>query len=460
MVQAVLVLDVGKTHAKLTLVGLDSALIAIRSRVNAVRHADGPWILDTDGVEAWLLATADELAPLAEVVAIVPVAHGATAALVSGGALAAPVLDYEQAIPEAVTAAYDLERDPFDQTYSPRLPVGLNLGRQLFWQEQLYPDLWPKGTTVLPWPQYWAWRLCGEIASEVSSLGCHTDLWLPYAGEYSDLVQRRGWAERFGPTRLAGETLGTLRPDLAARTGLPTNCAVLCGVHDNNASLWAVRGTPSLRNTAFSLVSTGTWFVAFQVGGEGRPALDPARDTLVNVGVDRAPIASARFMGGREYALIVGGDFGASGTLADAENLVRRGVMTSPSFVLDCGPFPHAQGQVIGEPATARERAALASLHLALMTSASLDLIGASGPVVIEGRFAEDAVYAAVLAALRPASPVLSWPGGDGAALGAARLWSPDLATGPAPTRARPIPFDLTDYADRWRARAAEISRR
>jgi sugar (pentulose or hexulose) kinase len=460
LAQAVLVLDVGKTHAKLTLVGLDGALIAARGRANAVRFADGRQVLDADGILAWLIATASELAPLAEVMAIVPVAHGATAALVSGDALAAPVLDYEQAIPDAVAAAYDLERDPFGQTYSPRLPDGLNLGRQLFWQEQLYSDLWPRNATVLPWPQYWAWRLCGEVASEVSSLGCHTDLWRPFAGEFSDLARRRGWAESFGPARLAGETLGTIRPELATRTGLPANCAVLCGVHDNNASLWAVRGTPSLTDTVFSLVSTGTWFVAFQVGGEGRRELDPARDTLVNLGVDSAPIPSARFMGGREYALIVGGDFAASGTMADAENLVKRSVMTSPSFVPGCGPFPNSHGEVIGAPATTGERAALASLHLALMTSASLDLIGASGPVVIEGRFAEDAVYAAAMAALHPALPVLLWPGGDGAALGAARLWSPDLTTGPAPTQARPVPFDLTDYADRWLARAVEIGRR
>ena len=64
MVQAVLVLDVGKTHAKLTLVGLDGALIATRSRANAVRFADGRQVLDTDGIEAWLMATVGELAAL------------------------------------------------------------------------------------------------------------------------------------------------------------------------------------------------------------------------------------------------------------------------------------------------------------------------------------------------------------------------------------------------------------
>ena len=55
---------------------------------------------------------------------------------------------------------------------------------------------------MLPWPQYWAWRLCGETASEVSSLGCHTDLWRPYAGAFSDLGAAPRWAERFGPDAL------------------------------------------------------------------------------------------------------------------------------------------------------------------------------------------------------------------------------------------------------------------
>jgi len=456
LAQAVLILDVGKTHAKLTLVSLYGTLIAGLGRTNEACFDSDRQVLDVVGIETFLFDAARVLAPMAQVVAIVPVAHGAAAALVADDGLAAPVLDYEQAPPPEVTAAYDRERDPFDQTFSPRLPDGLNLGQQLYWQEQLYPDRWPNAAQVLPWPQYWAWRLCGETASEVSSLGCHTDLWRPYAGDVSDLARRRGWAAKFGLLRPAGEVLGTIRPELAGLTGLPRNCVVLCGLHDSNASLWAVRGALPPDVGPFSLVSTGTWFVAMQVGGQSLPALDPARDTLVNVGVDGGPIPSARFMGGREYAKIVGGDFAAAGGLADAENLVGRGVSTTPSFIPNCGPFPSARGAVIGEPAGPAERAALASLHLALMTDASLDLIGAAGPLVIEGRFAEDAVYPAALAALRPHAPVLLWPGGDGVALGAARLWTPDARPNLSLRQASPLSFDLTDHARRWRARAED----
>ena len=455
MTEAAMVLDVGKTHSKLSVVDGDGAVIATRSRANIAPIRDGRRVLDADGIWAWLLATAPELAEMADVKAIVPAAHGAAAALVVGDDLAAPVLDYEASPPDDIFAAYERERGAFAETFSPRLPLGLNLGRQLYWQEALYPEVWPKRASALLWPQYWAWRLCGERASEVTSLGCHTDLWRPAGGGYSDLAQRRGWADRLGSSRAAGDVLGVVRPELASRLGLAADCAVLCGLHDSNASLHAVRGASALAGGAFSLVSTGTWFVAFSVGPAGLPLLDPARDTLANVAVDGRPVASARFMGGREYAAIVEDAFGEGGSPADARALVSRGVMATPSFAAGCGPYPNSQGRLAGEPSSAGERAAVAALHLALMTDACLGLVRSEGPIVLEGRFAADLVFPAALATLRPAQPVLVCGDGDGVALGAARLWRPEAARGLDLTPVAPLDVDLTAYAERWREAAA-----
>ena len=41
--------------------------------------------------------------------------------------------------------------------------------------------------TIVPYPQYWAARLCGVRAWEPTSLGCHTDLWDPQRGDFSSL---------------------------------------------------------------------------------------------------------------------------------------------------------------------------------------------------------------------------------------------------------------------------------
>jgi sugar (pentulose or hexulose) kinase len=452
--EAVAVLDVGKTHAKLSLIGPGGDVLATRARANAAVVADGRPALDAHGIEAWAIGALKSLAGLAHVVAIVPVGHGAAAALVDGDDLAAPVLDYEAEPPAAVAEAYAALRDPFEATLSPRLPQGLNLGLQLFWQEALYPAVWPAKAQALLWPQYWAWRLCGERAAEATSLGCHTDLWRPYEADYSALAKRHGWDQRLGPPRLASVVLGTLRPELAQATGLSADCRVLCGLHDSNASLNAVRGFPEVSRRAFSLISTGTWFVTFQSGGDGRRRLDPARDTLANIDVDGQPVPSARFMGGREYAAIVGEELGAATSLSDARAVIAAGVETRPGFASG-GPYPDACGAVIGSPESPGQRAALASLHLALMSDVELDLVGAEGPIVIEGRFAEDPVFGATLAALRPNDAVYVCPdGGDGVARGAARLVWPALQP-PAPLRRiQPAPIDLAAYAQAWREAA------
>jgi sugar (pentulose or hexulose) kinase len=459
MPPALLVLDVGKTHAKFTLLGVEGTILEVRTRANAALKMEGRRVLDVAGIDAWMLATIRELAAMAEVLAIIPVGHGAAAALVDGNGLAAPVLDYEAAPPADIAAAYAAERDAFALTGSPALPGGLNLGQQLFWQESLYPGLWPQRARAMLWPQYWAWRLSGEAACEVTSLGCHSDLWRPYAKSFSGLAQRRGWDERLGPRRAAAETLATVTARIAQATGLPRDCVVLCGLHDSNASLHAARGFDEVRDAAFALISTGTWFIAFQSGGGGAPErLDPDRDVLANVDVAGRPTPSARFMGGREYAAIVGEDFSAVAGPGDMDSLLRGGAATRPSFIPGCGPFPKAVGTVTGAPRTPGERAALASLHLALMADASLGLIAAEGPIVIEGRFAEDAVFTAALAALRPASPVFACPDGDRIAYGAARLWRPHLAPAQPLRRVSPLEADLTAYAERWRDQIAPTS--
>src|SRR5262245_3735024 len=154
---------------------------------------------------------------------IIPVGHGAAAALICDGRLFLDLMDYEESIDEAERQVYASQRDPFSASGSPLLPAALNLGMQLHRIESLHGPL-PADVTILPWPQYWAWRLSGVAASEVTSLGCHTDLWRPMDGRFSDLALRRGWAERMAPLRQAGETLSPITRDIASLTGLPLDC--------------------------------------------------------------------------------------------------------------------------------------------------------------------------------------------------------------------------------------------
>ena len=56
-------------------------------------------------------------------------------------------------------------------------------------------------------------------------LGCHTDLWRPANRDFSTLVSRMGWTALFPPIRHAWQALGTIREDVATRTGLPEDRA-------------------------------------------------------------------------------------------------------------------------------------------------------------------------------------------------------------------------------------------
>ena len=371
------ILDVGKTHAKLSLWSAEGALLARRSRPNARLAAARYAALDAAGIEAWVAATLMEFAPLGDIGTIIPVGHGAAAALIREGRLACPPFDYESPIPAEIRARYDRERDEFTRTGSPALPDGLNLGVQLFWIEQIHPELAHADVTILPWPQYWAWVLSGVTAAEITSLGCHSDLWQPALRQPSALAVNRGWAERVAPLRRADEPLGPLRREWVERTGLPADTQVLCGLHDSNASLLGARGFPEIADHDATVVSTGTWFVAMRSPDDqsavGQIAVPAGRDCLVNVDAYGHPIPSARFMGGRELELLTARD-GARlddppdrarilGAITRWSRTVRWCFHPCPGF----GPYPHASHSWASEPRGPDAHRAAAGLYAALV---------------------------------------------------------------------------------------------
>jgi sugar (pentulose or hexulose) kinase len=444
MNDALIVLDIGKTNAKLALIDAAGKLLAERRRPNAVRM-DGPYPhLDTDGLWDWMLATCRSFATQAHVSAIVPVTHGATAALVDDAGLVLPVLDYEAELPGIDYAAL---RPAYDETLSPRLPAGLNLGRQLAWLQAHFPADFGRARHILMYPQYWAWRLCGAAASEATSLGCHTDLWDPRAQTYSSLVARMGWTALMPPPAPAHAVLGTLRPEVAAATWLPADCEVLCGIHDSNASLLRYLGTDE-----GTVLSTGTWMIAAAFGAP-LDGLREQADMLANTNALGRPVACMRFMGGREFGELAGAAPVTCG-FDDIERLVARGTLALPCFAATGGPFAGRTGSIEGPPPLdARERYALATLYCVLMTDYCLDALGASGPLAVEGSFTANPWFGPLLAALRPQQPVSYSDDASGTTCGGWMLRYRDSAPpGSSMAVAARGPSGLEAYRSRWRA--------
>ncbi len=446
ILDATIVLDIGKTNVKLTLIDSDGKSLAER-RIGNTIVTDGPYPHhDTERIWDWMLSTFRYFSTLATVGAIVPVTHGATAALVEDTGLVLPVLDYEYDVRHAAYPA----RPSFGESLSPDLPCGLNLGRQLAWLASEFPAQFSRARHILMYPQYWAWRLSGVAASEVTSLGCHTDLWNPVTQHYSALPDRMGWTAKFPPLQAAWARLGALKPALAQATGLPVSCQIVCGIHDSNASLLRYLG--AARQT---VLSTGTWMIAASFGVE-LDALREDSDMLANTNALGKPVACMRFMGGREFSVLAGSEPQAC-TDAQLAQLIARGTMALPCFAESGGPFAGRTGTIEGPgPASATERYALATLYCVLMTDYCLTALGAAGPVVVEGSFCGNPYFAPLLAALRPEQPVSASGDSSGTTAGGWMLhhWGSAPGGAGAPVAALNI-AGLPAYRLQWLAKIA-----
>lgn len=416
-----LVFDIGKTNIKLCALDLNTGvLVESRRTANDVCY-DGVYPhADTERIWDWLLASLAEMSQTHLVRSIGITTHGATAACMADDELALPVLDYEYPGIEQTRGEYHHCRPDFFETRSPDLPAGLNLGAQLYWLQRQHPDAFFRTTRILTYPQYWGWRLTGKAVSEVTSLGCHTDLWNPAASDFSSLVDRQNWRDLFPPLVATGASLGCVLPELAQKLGLPEDCRVYNGIHDSNASL-----VPHLLNqqSPFGVVSSGTWAV---IAGVGAPldALDPGADMLANVNAFNNPVPCIRFMGGREWETLRGSHQCGRQELID---VLEMGVYALPSFVDQGGPFQNHTGRFTGpvQRLGSHQKTALATLYVALMTDYCLNRLKQEGDIIIEGAFAANELFLIVLATLRPDQAVLCSTDSTGTTLGTAMLSNP-----------------------------------
>jgi sugar (pentulose or hexulose) kinase len=205
------------------------------------------------------------------------------------------------------------------------------------------------------------------------------------------------------------------------------------------------------RPRPFSVVSTGTWVISMAVGGHP-VTLDPARDTLVNVDATGQPTPSARFMGGREFDVMRPGT--APPDAADLAAVLARQAFLLPAVEPASGPFPGRAWRWTDPDLSPGERSAALSFYLALMTATCLDLIGAAGPVIVEGPFAANTPFLDMLAAAT-GRPVATAADGGRASMGAALLATDTSPAAIAPVATRRTTLDpaaARPYADAWRA--------
>ncbi len=455
----VAVLDLGKTNIKILVTTALGEPVEILSYPNAP-DASGPYLaIDLNRIQWLILDALTALGKRHRIRAIVATAHGCGGVLVDDHGPILPAFDYEAKPPDWLATAYAEVGPGYEEVFCSLSGGVMRPAQGLLWQSRAYPDAFARAKYFLLTPQYIATWLGGRPVTEISSLAAQCHLWNPLKNEFSSMVSAMGWRHLFPVFAKAGEVIGNLSPALAQRTGLDPAVQILAGAHDSNANFYRYKAAGMADCT---VLSTGTWMIGFN-RGRRLEDFSEARAMVANVDVDGAPIASTLTMTGREYAILAGDHpISDARALQATAKLVAQRTMAIPSFVDDPGAFPGTAGKgfLLGPPpADEMEKGALAALYAAFVADLCLDVLGSTTPIVVDGGFASNVAFGALLAALRPHQSVFLSRSKDGTALGAGLLWQRFERTEPVPSvildQALPAEVPgLYDASQRWRVLA------
>ena len=444
------VLDIGKTNLKFVVFDGAGTLLYERQIPNAslagppYPHADIEKIWNFLGDE--LRVTADKF----KIKTLIPTTHGASCAVMNEQGLVLPIMDYEFTSVEDITKRYEPMRDVFNLSYSPAMPAGLNVGKQLAWQKWNLEFEFVKASKIVGYPQYWVWRLTGQFAFDICSMGAHTDLWRPVENKPTQLAHTLGLATLLAPIQSPWTKIGMLSAKAANELGVLPNIEILCGIHDSNAALLPYLAS---RKAPFTVISTGTWVVIMAVG-HSLSSLKLDKDMYANIDAEGRPTACLKFMGGREFSTIAQGCSSLEKS-EDIQHFIDEKIFALPSFSPNGGPYAARKGEIIGK-VKPDQKTSLATLYSALMCAHALELLETNtGDLIVDGSFAQNHLLCEIIAGLRPSQNLYVAKDQAGTARGAAMLanWGKPRAA-PEASLVKPLELNcLAAYYEKWKAK-------
>ena len=252
------VIDVGKTNKKLFLFDQDYHIVHERSaRFTETVDEDGD---PCENLESLRLSVFDSLRFAAaqkkyNVKAINFSAYGASFVYIDEeGTPLTPLYNYLKPYPaklkEDFYNRYGGEELFSVQTASPVLD-SLNSGMQLYRLKHEQPAVFAQVKYALHLPQYLSYLVSGRACSDITSIGCHTNLWDFQKAGYHSWVKAEGFDQVLAPVIPYHETMPAVFPANGYQVG--------AGLHDSSAAL-----IPYLMNFTepFALISSGTWCIS------------------------------------------------------------------------------------------------------------------------------------------------------------------------------------------------------
>lgn len=295
-IPVILIFDVGKTNKKLFLFDKEYNILHEEStRFDEIKDEDGFPCEDLQALTKWiwekfLQVSSNEQYNLR---AVNFSAYGASLVYLDYAYKPrTPLYNYLKPYPEKLKQqfynTYGGESLIAKQTASPVLG-SLNSGMQLYRLNYEQPEIYNKIKCSLHLPQYLSFIISKKPASDITSIGCHTNLWHFEKNDYHEWVYKENFRKKFAPLYNSDNVIATIHNDIKIGIGL----------HDSSAAL-----IPYLKSfhEPFILISTGTWNISLNPFNH-TPLTDEElnQDCLCYLSYEGKPVKASRLFAGYEH---------------------------------------------------------------------------------------------------------------------------------------------------------------
>ncbi|MGI8636055.1 MAG: FGGY-family carbohydrate kinase [Segetibacter sp.] len=292
------IFDVGKTNKKLFLFDENYKIVFERSaRLTETIDEDG---FPCENVESLRLSVFESLQEVLrkqefEIKAINFSAYGASLVnLGEDGIPVTPLYNYIKPYPKHLQKQF-YDTYGGEQTFSfvTASPVlgHLNSAMQLYWLKNSRPDIYKQIKFSLHLPQYISYLITGQYFSDITSVGCHTNLWDFTKNDYHEWVYKEGIIEKLAPIASSDQVVKAAFEGAGFVAGI--------GLHDSSAAL-----IPYLVNfhESFVLISTGTWCISLNPFNDTPLTVEELKhDCLSFLQYKGKPVKAARLFAGNDH---------------------------------------------------------------------------------------------------------------------------------------------------------------
>ncbi len=300
------IFDIGKTNKKLFLCNEQYGIVDEQSeQLPETVDEDGFPCEDLTALTAWIKNTFSRIGlnnsfGVERVIKAVQFsAYGASFVLLDdAGKTVAPLYNYLKPFPEALKKrfyeTYGGEWTFSRKTASPVLG-SLNSGMQLYRLKYEKPEVFYQMKYALHLPQYVSFLFSGRFLTDITGVGCHTNLWDFDKNEYHEWVEKEDVFPKL-PTVVPSNGVVTAR-----KGGLLNGSAIKIGVglHDSSAALIPYL---ALFKEPFVLISTGTWNISMNPWNSA-PLTEHElqNDCLQYLSFEGKPVKASRLFAGRQH---------------------------------------------------------------------------------------------------------------------------------------------------------------